>query len=420
LFFDSGDSLHGTYPAVATRGQALVPVLNRLGLEAMTIHWDAAYGLEALKARGTELNYSILALNARAAAVGRSPFPGTLVKEAGGLRVGVIGMASNLLGGKFSPGLEADLSREAVLTAIAGLRDHEKVDLVVLLSHLGFPQDLQLAAETPGLDVVLSGHTHNRVTAPAHSGGALVIQSGSHGAFLGRLDLVVEGGRVVDYSHRLIEVEAEIDPDPEMAALVAEALAPFAGQLDEVVGEARGTFDRGATMETTLDNLLLEMLRFSTGAPLAFSNGWRYGAPILPGPITQNDLYNLIPVNPPVSTVELAGAELVEMLEENLESTFARDPYRQRGGYVKRALGLRAYVKVENPAGQRLQALFVGDEEVQPDHLYPAAFVTEQGVPAKYGQDRREGPERAVDALRRYLAQSGPVTPTLRGTFTLV
>src|SRR5690625_6436380 len=98
-----------------------------------------------------------------------------------------------------------------------------------------------------------------------------------------------------------------------------------------------------------MDNLLLESLLDVSGAEIAFSNGWRYGAPIPPGEITMNDLWNIIPTNPPVSIVEITGAEIIQMLEENIENTFASDPYKQMGGYLKRCLGMKMFIKLENP-----------------------------------------------------------------------
>ena len=85
-------------------------------------------------------------------------------------------------------------------------------------------------------------------------------------------------------------------------------------------------------------------------------------------------------MNPPISTVELTGEEIVAMLEEKLERTFACDPYNQMGGYVKRSLGFNVYIKIENPPGQRVQKVSVGDEPLQPGRYYPTACVTEQGV----------------------------------------
>ncbi len=66
-----------------------------------------------------------------------------------------------------------------------------------------------------------------------------------------------------------------------------------------------------------------------------------------------------------INNVELTGEEIVAMLEENLERTFACDPYDQMGGYVKRGLGFNAYIKIENPPGQRVQQVFAGDDLLQ-------------------------------------------------------
>jgi 2',3'-cyclic-nucleotide 2'-phosphodiesterase (5'-nucleotidase family) len=294
------------------------------------------------------------------------------------------------------------------------------VNLIVLISHLGFAQDMKLLSEVAGIDVCLSGHTHNRLYKPALQGKTLIIQSGCHGSFLGRLDLAIDCGRVVDYRHQLIEVEAKISPDPEVDELVRQAVAPYQEELSTVVGKTATALNRGAALETTMDNFLLQALMESTGAQLAFSNGWRYGAPIIPGDVTVNDLYNMIPMNPPLSTVELTGEEIVAMLEENLERTFARDPYDQMGGYVKRALGLHAYIKIENPHGQRVQQVFVGDEALQPERHYAAAFVTEQGVAGKYGRNRQHHKERSIAALRTYLTKHRPLHAELRGTFVAV
>ncbi|MFO7698906.1 MAG: 5'-nucleotidase [Anaerolineae bacterium] len=183
------------------------------------------------------------------------------------------------------------------------------------------------------------------------------------------------------------------------------------------MGETATALNRATMLEATMDNFLLQALRESTGAQLVFSNGWRYGAPVIPGSVKLDDLYNIIPMNPPVSTVELTGEEVLAMLEENLERTFAADPYEQMGGYVKRCLGLTAHIKIENPSGHRIQELFVGERAIDPAQTYGAAFVTEQGVPQKFGRQREEHAEHAVDAMLAYLAANRPVRADLQGTF---
>ena len=424
LFCDCGDTIHGTYPALATQGKALSPVLNSLGLDAMTAHWEFAYGPKVFQQRVVELDYPMLANNVYDKESKKLVYPPYVVKEIGGLRIGLAGIASNIVDKtmppSYSEGIFFTLGRDELPLIVDILRAREKVDLVVLVSHLGFPQEMKLLSEVRGIDVCLSGHTHNRLYQPVLNGKTIVIQSGCHGSFLGRLDLEVEKGQVARYHHRLIEVEAAMQPDPAVDELISQALAPYKHDLSEVVGETATALNRGTTLEATMDNFLLQALLETTGAQLAFSNGWRYGAPIVPGKITLNDLYNIIPMNPPISTVELTGEELQLMLEENLERTFSCDPYQQMGGYVKRGLGLTVYFKIENPPGQRVQKIFIGNDEVQSGRYYPAAFVTPQGVPPKYGRNRENRPERIIDAMRTYLAAHRPVHAELRGTFVAV
>ncbi len=420
MFCDCGDTFYGTYPAQKSRGQAMVGVLNALGLEAMTLHWEFAFGPKRVRELASELNFLVLAMNIYEKDTGKLVFKPYVVKECAGLKIGLIGAASNIVDKTmppaFSEGLRFTLGREELPGIVKDLREKEKVDLVVLISHLGFPQDMKMLSEVPGVDVCLSGHTHNRLYGPVMAGKTIVIQSGCHGSFLGRLDVEVKDRRVVGFTHKLIEVAAGVAPDLEMDAVVKAAVAPYEKEMSEVVGETATALNRNTCLEATMDNLLLDALREATGAEIAFGNGWRYGAPVLPGKITFNDLNNMVPIDPAVSTCRLTGKEIVAMLEENLEHTFAGDAYDQMGGYVKRCGGMTVHVKVENPAGTRVQKIFIGGSELQPERVYFAAFITEQGVPAKYGRERKHLDVRAVDALKAYLAKHRPAKAELVGS----
>ena len=93
------------------------------------------------------------------------------------------------------------------------------------------------------------------------------------------------------------------------------------------------------------------------------------------------------------------------MMEESLESTFSGDPFRQRGGYVKRFRGLVFNVKLENPHGARIQAAFTTDgDPLVDDRIYRAAYITVQGVPERYGSGRETLSVRTVDAQRDWFA----------------
>ncbi len=420
LFLDNGDTFHGTYPVVQSRGESLVPIMNELGPAAMTVHWDFAYGPQHLLKLRQSLKYPMLAINIYDQRTGKPFLAPYTLQEVGGLKVAVIGIASNIIDKTmpphFSEGLRFTDGREELPGFIERVRSREKADLVVVLSHLGFPQDMKLLSEVPDVDILLSGHTHHRLFEPVRQGKTLIMQSGCHGSFLGRLDLEVRDGRIVDHRHELIEVREAIPPDPKIDAMVKDVLKPYAEQLNCVVGEVGTALNRNANIESTMDNFLLAAIREEAGTRLAFCNGWRWGAPVKPGPVTRNDICNIVPWEEPVCTVDLTGRELVQMLEENLERTFSANPFHQLGGYVKRCQGLTAYIKIENPPGTRIQKLFVGKEEVEPASLYSAAYLTVQAVPPQYGTNRKTLSKDAQAAMLALLATNKDVKAELRGS----
>ncbi|MFP4200214.1 MAG: bifunctional metallophosphatase/5'-nucleotidase [Clostridia bacterium] len=426
LALDCGDTIHGTYPAVKSQGKVMVPILNEIGFDAMTAHWEFAYGPEKFDEIVRDLSYPALAINCYDEASGELRYPPYLVKETGGLKVGIIGIAATIVDKvmppHFSEGIRFTLGNRELPGYIDHLKKGEKVDLILVLSHLGFPQEVKLASEVDGIDVLLSGHTHNRLENPVMVDDTIIIQSGCHGSFLGILDVRVGERGISDYDHQLLVLDDSLPESPLVREMTDRALAEDREMLSEAVGRTSTALHRYTCLESTMDNFLLEGILDVTGAEMAFSNGWRYGAPIPPGPVTLNDLYNILPVDPPVSMCRISGEELRTMMEENLERTFAADPYEQMGGYVKRTAGLDMYFKVENPAGERIQEMFAAGHKVDPGDFYEVAFVTEQGVPKAYGHRRRTLNISGIQAMREYLEKAGSdgIEAPLRGRIVAV
>ncbi|SHM60910.1 2',3'-cyclic-nucleotide 2'-phosphodiesterase/5'-or 3'-nucleotidase, 5'-nucleotidase family [Paracoccus solventivorans] len=409
LAFDNGDTFHGTHAAVSTKGEALLPPMNALGLNAMTAHWEFAWGPKHVEQLAQRLDHPLLAANCYRMSDDSRPFPAAVICEAAGLRIGVIGLAATIIDKTmpphFSEGVRFTDGPEEVREEATRLRA-EGADLILVLSHLGLPQDLKLAQDAPDIDILLSAHTHNRLMVPVTVGKTLVIQSGCHGSFIGRLDLTVKDGRVIDSRHALIPVDDTLEEDPEMAALVDQALQVSA-DLDRIVGETPMALHRATCLDAPMDDLLLAAVARAAGTDIAFSNGWRYGAPVPPGPVTAEHLWNIVPADPPVSTVELTGAEILQMMEENIERTFSCDPFGQRGGYVKRFRGLTFRVKLENPKGLRIQGASCGDAPLEPGQTYKVGFITAQGVPPQLGKGRRDLNITAIAALEKWFSDPG-------------
>ena len=155
IALDNGDTLHGTFPAVHSKGEALIEPLNLLGLDAWTAHWDFAYGPDRMRELAAKLNHPLLACNCYVQETGELAYPAFIVIERSGVRVGIIGIAATIMDKtmphKFSEGLRFTMGNEELPGHIRTLRERERVALVVVLSHLEFPQDVKLASEVAGM-----------------------------------------------------------------------------------------------------------------------------------------------------------------------------------------------------------------------------------------------------------------------------
>ena len=419
LLVDCGDTIHGTGPAQWTKGAAVVPALNAMGVDLMTPgNWDFGFGPEVLLQRGAEMDFPLIASNVNDAKSGQPLFAPTEVRQIGGIMVGFIGVTlpsiPDTMPAAFSAGLRFASAVEPVQRSVVELRRGAEVDLVVVVSHTGFPQEVQLAKDVQGIDVILSGHTHNRLTAPVQIGRTLMIQSGFSGSFLGRLDLEVRAGHVCAVSHELIEVAASIEEDAATKRVVDEQLEPFRTRLGEVVGQTITGLNRMTVLESTMDNLITDAYLELTGAEVAMSHGWRYGAPIPPGDVTMGDLWQMIPTDPEVFIVPLTGRQIRQRLEASLESVYAPDPFDQKGGFVLRVSGLNAVVRLNNPKGTRVEHLDIAGDPCDPDRSYIVAAAGEQAL-QDAGPRKRTG-TRAVEALRRYVERNSPVNADLTHT----
>jgi S-sulfosulfanyl-L-cysteine sulfohydrolase len=405
LVFDGGDTFHGTLPVVESQGEALLPILTRMEIDAMVGHWDFAYGPQQLKNLAAQLNYPVLGINVynEDGTLFLKPY---VLKETGGIRVGIIGICSNIIDKtmpkRFSEGLKITDGTEELPLYVQKVKD-EGANLVILISHNGFPQDCYLLSKTTGINICFSAHTHNRLYEAVEVNNTVIIQCGCHGSFVGHLDLEVENNKVLNYRYQLKAVDESLPTDAVIDAKVKALMAPYASLQSDIVGTTPQTLHRYNILNATMDNLLLAAIQWKTGSALAFSNGWRYGVPMEKGKITRFQLYNIVPHNPVIETVELSGEEVWQMLEENLERTFSSDPMQQLGGYVKRCMGLTAYIKIENPKGNRVQELFIGNEHCEMGKRYTASFVTEQGIPQKYGSNRKKTETQVIDAMVTFL-----------------
>ncbi len=152
-------------------------------------------------------------------------------------------------------------------------------------SHNGFDVDRKLAADVPGIDVILTGHTHDALPEPVLVGKTLLIASGSPRQVpVSRIDLDVQGGEVKQVKHKLIPIFSDvIAPDPDMAALIDAERAPYEADMSEVIGTTDSLLYRRGNFNGTWDDLICNALIEEREADIALSPGFRWGASLLPG-----------------------------------------------------------------------------------------------------------------------------------------
>jgi sulfur-oxidizing protein SoxB len=382
LLLDGGDTWQGSYTSLATRGDDMVTAMNALGVDAMTAHWEFTYGEARVKELVKKLNFPFLAGNVKDATWGEyNAFEGTKTFERGGVRIAVIGQAfpytpiSNpaWMIPDWSFGVEEERVRKEVEAA-----RQAKADVVVLLSHNGFDVDRKMAARVDGIDVILSGHTHDAVPASVMVNQTILIGSGSHGKFLARVDLDVRGGKVAAHRYRLIPVFSDaIAPDPEIAALVERLRAPYVAELATVAGHTDTLLYRRGNFNGTFDDLICDALLAERDAEIALSPGFRWGPTVLPGqPITVEDLYAQTAITYPAAYRRtMTGAELKAVLEDVADNLFNPDPYYQQGGDMVRVGGMSYAIDVTKPIGSRISEmrLLRTGELLDPAHSYTVA-----------------------------------------------
>ncbi|BBF91998.1 thiosulfohydrolase SoxB [Blastochloris tepida] len=363
LLLDGGDTWTNSYTSMATKGQDMVDCMALLKPDAMTAHWEFTLGEARVKEIVDQLGYPFLCQNVRESEFQDEVFKASATFERGGVKVAVIGQAlpyTPIANPRWMIPNWTFGIREKELQAEVDKVRAEGAQLVVLLSHNGFDVDRKLASRVTGLDVILTGHTHDALPAPIKVGETLLIASGSHGKFVSRLDLDVKGGKVAGYRYRLIPVFADaISPDPTMAAAIARLRAPHEAMLAEVVGRTETTLYRRGNFNGTLDDVICDALLAERDAEIALSPGFRWGASLLPGQaITREDVYNATAMSYPAAyRMTMSGARLKEVLEDVADNIFNPDPYLQQGGDMVRVGGLTYAIDVAKPIGARINDL---------------------------------------------------------------
>jgi sulfur-oxidizing protein SoxB len=238
--------------------------------------------------------------------------------------------------------------------------------------------DKQMASRVKGIDVILTGHTHDALPEPVLVGETILIASGSNGKFVSRVDLDVRDGRMMGFRHKLIPIFSDvIEPDSHVTALIEAERAPYQSELTEVIGRTDSLLYRRGNFNGTWDDLICDALISERDADIALSPGVRWGPSLIPGDdITREDIWNVTSMSyGEAYRTEMTGEFLKVILEDIADNLFNPDPYYQQGGDMVRVGGMGYRVDVNQPQGSRISdmALLRTGEAIDPAKSYVVA-----------------------------------------------
>ncbi|MAV72641.1 MAG: thiosulfohydrolase SoxB [Marinovum sp.] len=411
ILLDGGDTWHGSYTCHHTQGQDMVNVMNALNTEAMTFHWEFTLGSDRVHEIIDTLPFPALGQNIFDAEWDEPAeyFKPYTFFERGGSKIAVIGQAfpympianPGWMFPEYSFGIR-DENMQAMVDEVRGLG----ADLVVVLSHNGFDVDKKMASIVTGIDLILSGHTHDALPEPVLVNKTVIIASGSNGKFVSRVDLDVRNGQMLGFKHKLVPIFADvITPDPDIADLINAQRAPFADQLSEVIGQSEGLLYRRGNFNGTWDDLICQAMIEEREADISLSPGVRWGPSILPGQdITREDIWNVTSMSyGKVYRTEMTGEFIHIILEDVADNLFNPDPYYQQGGDMVRIGGMGYRIDINKSQGERISELTLlkTGEKIDPSKVYIVAGWASVN-------EGTEGPQ-IWDLVENYIRRNGSV-----------
>lgn len=377
LLLDGGDTWQGSATALYTRGKDMVGAMNKLGVDIAVGHWEFTYKAEEILANVKELDAEFLAQNVfvkeDALMEGAEAFdedsglafkPYT-IKKMGNARVAVIGQAFPYTTianpQRFIPDWTFGIKEEEMQELVDTIKEEEKPDAIIVLSHNGYDVDKKMAEVVTGIDFFMGGHTHDGVPEayPVKNAGGTtyVCNAGSNGKFLNVLDLDIQNGKIKDFKFTLLPIFSDLIPeDKEMKKYIEDVRAPYIKDLMRPIATTDETLFRRGNFNGSWDQIICDALVDVKDAEISLSPGFRWGTSVMPGQaITFDDLMTQTAMTYPETYMrEISGQGIKDILEDVADNLFNEDPFYQQGGDMVRTGGISYKINPTAQMGKRI------------------------------------------------------------------
>ena len=461
LLLDSGDISQGTLYFTQYKGAEGRDFYNLLGYDAVvTGNHDFDLGPKMLAENLVNgAKFCVLAANvdfSTEPALSGKIQP-AVIKTVGGEKIGIFGLVTEETAVTSSPGPNVKMMdpTQAAKDTVAALSRHG-VNKIVLLSHLGFPADQELAAKVAGIDVVVSGHTETLMGDPAKidaslgkptlpypvsvnntSGGpTLIVHAFTWGRLVGRLNVVFNAaGELVGWDGEPVFVDKNITEDPVVAQKLADLTKPLDELKKQVIGQSMVDLDgRRATVrnqESNLGNLVADATLWATSrdkTQIALVNGGGIRASIPAGGISIAQVMEALPYGNRLVQLDLTGSDLMAALENGI-STIDADPEKSAGRFLQ-VSGLKFSADLTRPVGSRITEVQIGTavsgyaplDRSAVYRIVTLDFMFGGGdgyTMFKNGQNVRGGDVPEEQVVIEFIKAHTPVSPQVEGRIAL-
>ncbi|MGE5517526.1 MAG: bifunctional metallophosphatase/5'-nucleotidase [Bacteroidota bacterium] len=377
VFTFGGDLLSPSVASSLTHGAHMVDMLNHLDLAAAVLgNHEFDFGADVLHTRMAESRFPWLVTNV--SEPDGTPFAGAprlMMLERNGIKIGLFGVLTVESASLSAGGRDARFQSEtdAARAAVQRLRE-QGAELVVALTHVDVAQDVALARQVKGIDLILGGHDHNAVT--IEEGSTLIVKAGHDGVWLAAVDMVVDRAatpRVRSAGWRLLPTRGEAG-DPELAAIAQRYAGEMDAAMDVPLASLAATLDsrqeaaRGG--ESSFGDFVADSLREALNADIALINGGGLrGNRLYPAgsKLTRADIVREMPFGNTVMLLEVSGSDILAALEQGVSKAPAL------AGRFPQVAGLSFSYDAKAPVGRRVLNASLGGAPIEPARRYRLA-----------------------------------------------
>lgn len=448
IVLDAGDQSQGSLMYTTYKGVAEAEFMAEIGFDAMAVgNHEFDNGPDGLATFLDKVKFPILSGNIDVSQnpVLKDRVKKTAVLEVGGEKIGIVSALATDTPETSSPG-DTVIFSDDIDGLKAGVAELEAagVNKIIALTHVGYKRDLEIAAQVPGVDIVVGGHSHTYLSAndpDRHGpyptwvdqpGGGMVpvVQAYAYSKYLGHAELTFDdAGNLIYAGGNTLVLDSSVTPDAGLEAKVKELAGPIEEVRAKVVSESTadidGSRDTCRAGECQMGNLVTEAMLDRVkdqGVTVAITNGGGLRASIDTGPVTMGEVLTVLPFQNTLATFTATGAMLVAALENGASQI------EEGAGRFSQVAGLKYTFDPAAPAGSRISDVMVaeGDSYVPIDPAKEYLAVTNNymrggGDGYRMFRDAADaydfGPDLA-DVVADYLVKSGPYTPFTDGRIT--